>query len=205
MDTDTHYRNDLAIWLSLIVLDGLVVVGLRYPFVPSSKQQSVNASQLQQRNPMIEGDEDLQGSEAGAMNICPLSGIIVRALAVWCALIAAEILHGIARSILLVPHVGEFKSNQMGVFTGSIIILAIALITVRWIGATRAADLLAVGVLWLVLTLIFEIVFGRFVVGASWERISADYNLRKGGLLPIGMLVLLLSPLIAGKLRRTVQ
>ena len=99
------------------------------------------------------------------------------------------------------PHVGEFRSNQIGVFTGSIIILVIALVFVRWIGASRTTDLLAVGFLWLVLTLAFEILFGRFVVGASWERLAADYNVLEGGLLPFGMLVLLLSPLIAGKVR----
>ena len=129
--------------------------------------------------------------------------IAVRSFAVWLIVIAAEILHGIARGIFLVPHVGEFRSSQIGVFTGSTIILAIALMTVRWIGATRTADLLAVGVLWLVLTLAFEMLFGRFVVGASWERISADYNVPQGGLLPFGMLILLLSPLIAGKIRGT--
>ena len=128
--------------------------------------------------------------------------IATRAVAVWLALIAAEILHGIARGIFLVPHVGEFRSSQIGVFTGSIIILVIALAFIRWIGASRTSDLLAVGFLWLGLTLAFEILFGRFVVGASWERLAADYNVLKGGLLPFGMLVLLLSPLIAAKLRR---
>ena len=126
---------------------------------------------------------------------------LVRAFAVWLVLIVAEILHGIARGVFLVPHVGEFRSNQIGVFSGSIIILVIALIFVRWIGASRTTDLLAVGVLWLALTLAFEILFGRFVVGASWERLAADYNLLDGGLLPFGMLVLMLSPLIAGKVR----
>ena len=89
----------------------------------------------------------------------------------------------------------------LSVLTGSIIILAIALAFVRWIGAHRTTDLLLVGFLWLVLTLAFEILFGRFVVGASWERLAADYNVLEGGLLPFGMLVLLLSPLIAGKVR----
>jgi hypothetical protein len=128
--------------------------------------------------------------------------IATRAIAVWLILICAEILHGIARGIFLVPHVGEFRSNQMGVFTGSVIIMVIALAFVRWIGATRTTELLAVGVLWLGLTLAFEILFGRFVVGASWERLAADYNVLEGGLLPFGMLVLALSPLIAAKLRR---
>ena len=132
-------------------------------------------------------------------------GIVTRAIAVWLILIAAEILHGVARGILLVPHVGEFRSNQIGVLTGSIIILAIALALVRWIGASRPSDLLLVGVLWLVLTLAFEILFGRFVVGASWERIATDYNVLEGGLLPLGMLVLLLSPLVAGKVRGSIR
>lgn len=127
--------------------------------------------------------------------------IATRSLAFWVVLIAAEILHGIARAILLVPHLGEFRSNQIGVFTGSVIILVIALVSVRWIGAHRTTELLLVGFLWLVLTLAFEILFGRFVVGASWERIAADYNVLEGGLLPFGMLVLLLSPLIAGRIR----
>ncbi len=50
-------------------------------------------------------------------------------------LIAAEILHGILRAILFVPLVGEFRSNQIGVFTGSAIIVGIAYLTIRWIGA----------------------------------------------------------------------
>ena len=127
--------------------------------------------------------------------------IATRAITVWLVLIVAEILHGIARGIFLVPHVGEFRSSQIGVFTGSIIILAIAVVFVRWIGATRPAHLLMVGFLWLALTLAFEILFGRFVVGASWEHLAADYNVLQGGLLPFGMLFLLMSPLIAGKIR----
>ena len=58
-----------------------------------------------------------------------------------------------------------------------------------------------VGFLWLSLTLAFEVLFGRLVMGASWERLASDYNVLKGGLLPFGMLVLLLSPLIASKVR----
>ena len=94
-------------------------------------------------------------------------GITTRSLAIWLVIICAEILHGIARGIFLVPRVGEFRSNQIGVFTGSIIILVIALVFVRWIGATRPAQLLMVGFLWLGLTLAFEVLFGRFVIGAA--------------------------------------
>jgi len=98
--------------------------------------------------------------------------IVLRPLPLQLLLIAAEILHhGIARSVFLFPHVGQFRSNQIGVGTGSLIILAIALVFVRWIGASRSSQLLGIGVLWAVLTLAFEIRFGRFAVGASWGRI----------------------------------
>ena len=48
--------------------------------------------------------------------------MIRKALTVWLILIAAEILHGIARGIFLVPHVGAFRSGQIGVLTSSLAI-----------------------------------------------------------------------------------
>ena len=49
--------------------------------------------------------------------------------------------------------------------------------------------------------LAFEIAFGRLVFHASWQRLAADFDFRKGGLLSIGMAVLLVAPLLAAKLR----
>ena len=129
--------------------------------------------------------------------------VLARVVAIWLVLIVAEILHGIARGLFLVPYVGEFRSNQIGVFTGSAIIFIITMVFVRWIGATRPSQLLMVGFLWLGLTLAFEITFGRFVMDLSWERLVADYNVLNGGLLPFGLLVLLLSPLMAAKCTST--
>ena len=127
--------------------------------------------------------------------------IVLRSLTIWLVLIVAEIAHGILRALALVPIVGEFRSNQMGVFTGSVIILLIAYFTIRWIGAKRPSELLLVGWIWLVLTVAFEVLFGRFVVGLSWERIASDYNVLNGGLMPLGLLFLFFSPMIAAKLR----
>jgi len=47
----------------------------------------------------------------------------------------------------------------------------------------------------MVLMLVFEMAVGRFVVGASWERLAGDYSLAQGGLLGLGMLWLLCTPL----------
>ena len=127
--------------------------------------------------------------------------VSIRALFVWFILIAAEIVHGILRALALVPMVGEFRSNQIGVFTGSAIILVIAYFTIRWIGAKRLNELLLVGMIWLMLTVAFEVLFGRFVVRLTWEELLAGYNIANGGLMPMGLLILLFGPMIASKLR----
>ena len=127
--------------------------------------------------------------------------MLLRSIAIWFVLIGAEVMHGIARTFWLVPVVGDFQSRQIGVFTGSMVNLAVAALFIRWIRPARIADVLIVGITWLALTLTFEVAFARAVMQASWQRIGSDYDLLHGGLLPIGLLMLALTPLITAKVR----
>ncbi|MEO8028669.1 MAG: hypothetical protein ABI823_19460, partial [Bryobacteraceae bacterium] len=127
--------------------------------------------------------------------------IAARALAVWLILILAESIHGVLRTLLLAPRVGDFAARQIGVLTGSLLILGISWLFVRWIGATGSRQLLAVGALWLVLTLSFELGAGHWAFGRSWASLGQDYDLPHGGLLPLGLLFLTLSPLLAARIR----
>jgi hypothetical protein len=125
-----------------------------------------------------------------------------RGIVVWFVLIGVEFLHGIARAIWLVPVVGDFRARQVGVFTGIILNLTVAALFIRWVHPTRIADAVKIGGIWLVLTVAFEITFGRVVMQASWQRIGSDYDLAHAGLLPIGLVQLALAPLITAKVRR---
>lgn len=71
-----------------------------------------------------------------------------RALVVWLVLIAVEFAHGTLRSIFLVPVVGDFRSRQIGVFTGSTLILAVVYLLVPWLRTADRKSLILVGVLW---------------------------------------------------------
>ena len=127
-----------------------------------------------------------------------LGVLLVRAVAIWILIAVAETLHGVARTLVVVPILGDRPSRQLGVFVGSAMILGIAWLFVTWVRATTRPQLLAVGLLWLVLMLAFEIGLGR-AVGSSWERILSDYDPRQGGLMIMGMGVLLLAPLLAAR------
>ena len=124
-----------------------------------------------------------------------------RAIAVWLVLIFAETLHGASRRILLEPYGGDLRDRQIGVFSASIIFFCIALASAPWVGARRTSQLLGVGVLWLLLTVAFEVFFGRLVLGYSWKRVASDYNISEGGLLSLGLAALAASPYVAGKVR----
>ncbi len=125
----------------------------------------------------------------------------IRALVTVAAIATAETLHGIARTLWLAPVVGDDRARQIAVFTGSLLILAIATLAIRWIGPRTVARKLGVGGLWLVVMLGFELGLGR-ALGISWARLASDYDPRQGGLMLLGMAVLFLAPTIAARIRR---
>jgi hypothetical protein len=127
--------------------------------------------------------------------------IILKSVLVWLIIILAESINGTVRIFLLVPSLGDRLAHQISFVIGSVLILAIATFFVRWLQASRFSQFMSIGTLWLGLTVGFEVILGRFILGYSWQQISADYNLLQGGLMPIGLIWLMLAPLIAAKIR----
>ena len=127
--------------------------------------------------------------------------MIWKATVVWIAIALVETLHGMLRIRFLNRPVGARRANQVGVLTGSLLILAIGWLTVPWIGVRTTSECLAAGAIWLVLMLVFELVLGHWIFRLSWQRLAAEYDLRKGGFLGLGMLVLFLTPLIMATAR----
>ena len=130
--------------------------------------------------------------------------MILRAFIVWLVIAAAEVFQDSLRARFLNRRVGDRRARQIGVFCGSGLLLAIAWCGVPWIGAYSELRLLGIGLLWLALMLAFHLAFGRLVLHASWDRIMLDFDLRRGGLLGIGMLILFAAPLLVAKLMRLV-
>ncbi|MBP8193084.1 MAG: hypothetical protein KAX69_05720 [Chitinophagales bacterium] len=126
--------------------------------------------------------------------------IYLRVFLVWLIIIATETCHGISRNLYLAPRIGDFRSRQIGVLIATLLIFIISLLFIKFIKASGKKQLLFIGMAWVILTLIFEVSLGR-LLHLSWERILSDYNLLKGGLMPIGLILTAFSPLAAAKVR----
>jgi len=116
-----------------------------------------------------------------------------RVVSVWLTLVVVESLHGAIRRLVLEPHLGDLLARQVSVLTGSVLIIIVFWFTLRRIGPRSDRRWWEMGLLWLAMTLAFEIGLGR-VVGSSWDRIASDFDPRRGGFLAFGMLVILVAP-----------
>ena len=126
---------------------------------------------------------------------------LARATVVWLVIIVAESVSGAVRSLWLIPAVGEARASRIGFAVGVIIIVTTAWLFIRWMNPEKLSHLLLIGLLWVALTLAFEVALGRLVLNYSWERIVLDYDIAEGGLMLIGLGVLLFAPLLAATLR----
>lgn len=123
-----------------------------------------------------------------------------KAILVWLLIIVVESVHGVLRNLFVAPAVGDFEARQAGVFIGSALIVLIAWLTAPWLNLNGRAQFAGVGLLWVGLTLVFEFSLG-VAMGLSWERTTSDYNVVRGGLLPLGLVVMAFAPYAGARLR----
>jgi hypothetical protein len=116
-----------------------------------------------------------------------------RAVGIWLLLVAVESVHGVLRRLVLEPQIGDLAARQLSVFTGAVIIVFVLWLTLPWLGPQSDRRWWELGLLWLTLTLAFEITLGR-AAGMSWDRIASDFDPRRGGILALGMIVILVAP-----------
>jgi hypothetical protein len=126
---------------------------------------------------------------------------LARGFAVWLLIVFAESIHGTLRQIFLAPLIGDFTARRIAFFTGMLLIFLIAFLSVRWIKAENAKQLLSVGLMWAILTLAFEFGLGFYVLNYSRERMFEDYDVSRGGLMGFGILFMVFAPYLAAKLR----
>jgi hypothetical protein len=123
---------------------------------------------------------------------------MLRAFVVWVLIAVLAVSSAFVREMVLVPLLGPVAGMTAGGLLVCAMILLVTWLTRSWLGATRRAELLLIGGIWLVLTLIFE--FGMGILsGKPWEEILAPYTFTDGNIWPMVLLVTATAPLVIAR------
>jgi hypothetical protein len=125
----------------------------------------------------------------------------VRAVLVWLLLLVLAILNGAFRQAALNPALGPQMGHVVSTVLLSGLIVAVAGVTVPWIAPVTSRAALAVGILWMTLTLAFEFGAGYWLFHKSLAELVYDYDLTRGRIWPLVLVATVLSPVLVGKWR----
>jgi hypothetical protein len=119
----------------------------------------------------------------------------------WLPLVVMAIVNGMLRQYGYSKYVGELTAHQISTLTGIILMgLYIWWLTGIWkIGS--AGQAVAIGSIWLGMTVVFEFVFGHYVMGNPWEKLFSDYNILKGRVWVFVLIWTAVAPFVFYKLR----
>jgi hypothetical protein len=127
--------------------------------------------------------------------------LTLKGTAVWLVILACAVLNGGLREAFLMPSLGKPTALVVSGASLSIVIMAISLLLVPWVGKLSTSQGLYVGSLWLCLTLIFEFGFGRLVQHQSWRQLVEAYTFKDGNMWPLVLVVTFIAPLLAVRVR----
>jgi len=131
--------------------------------------------------------------------------LFIKSSGVWIIFVILAIINGIIRNQYIAPRFGDYAGHVISSVILIALIFVVTFFFIRHIRVTAFKELLYIGTFWLILTIIFEFVFGHYVVGHPWERLFADYNILTGRLWSLVLLNNLLAPIICGKIIRSRQ
>jgi hypothetical protein len=124
-----------------------------------------------------------------------------RALLVWFGLLAVAFANGAVRELAFIPLLGDGPAHAASVAMLSLAIVIVTWSTIAWIRPRSPADAWRIGLLWLALTLVFELLAGHYLFLTPWSRLLADYNLLRGRIWIVVLITTVAAPVIAARAR----
>jgi len=98
----------------------------------------------------------------------------------WVGMAIVAILNGALREKVYGPFMGELSAHQLSTLMGLILLGAYIWILTGACQIQSSRQALVIGGMWLIMTIVFEFIFGHYVIRHPWDRLFRDYNLLKG-------------------------
>ena len=129
--------------------------------------------------------------------------MISRSILVWVVMLAVASVNGALREAALIPMTGVVPGRALSTLLLCLLVLLLTYATIRWIGPRSRRDTWLIGGGWLAQTLAFELLAGHFLFGNSWSQLLEDYNVFRGRIWILALVVILVSPRLCAQARGT--
>lgn len=129
--------------------------------------------------------------------------MLLKSILVWLSIIPLAILNGGLRDSFITPLIGENFSRPISGFTLCCLIFIVSFIFVPRLGNGLKKTYIQMGILWILLTIIFETVFG-LLQGNNFNEIINAYDLTTGDLWLIVVIFIGFVPYLTAKIKRKI-
>lgn len=120
--------------------------------------------------------------------------VIIRIVSLCVLLASAETLHGIARTVWVVPRIGKDRAIRQSALTGSLLAFVLCVWLVPPMGLRGAWSHLALGLGLAAFMAGFDIAIGMWLMRKPWRKVAPDFDPRTGNYLSFGLAFLALTP-----------
>ncbi len=100
----------------------------------------------------------------------------------WLPMVVIAIANGALRQAWYGKRLRELRAHQISTASGLLLLGVYIWVIIHLWPPESAKQALVVGLIWLVLTVAFEFLFGHYVARHSWNRLLGDYNVLAGRL-----------------------
>ena len=119
----------------------------------------------------------------------------------WLLAIPIAIVNGAIREFGYRRFLAELPAHQLSAVSFILFFGLYVWLISQWLKMGSAREALRIGILWLILTIMFEFVFGHFVMGHAWKILLHDYDIVAGRVWILVLIWIAVAPLAVFHLR----
>ncbi len=116
--------------------------------------------------------------------------------AAWFPMVFIAIANGIIRETAYAKFMSELSAHQLSSVTAITLFTFYTFFCQNLFPLHSSKEAILIGLMWLIMTIAFEFVFGHFIMKNSWVKLFSDYNILKGKIWILVLLALATLPFI---------
>ena len=127
-----------------------------------------------------------------------------RAIVVWVVMLLFASANGALRQAVLIPSSGAVAGRAVSTVMLAALIALLTWVTIPWIRPHSNGEAWMIGGVWVALTLAFEFLAGHYLFGTPWEALLEDYNVVRGRIWILVLIVTMVAPPLCARARGVV-